>query len=265
MAETGKRRLLCRGYTIVEAMIVLVAIGLILGGILKGQELINNAKVRALTDRTATIRVAWRNFVLRYGWEPGNFPLASTNIAPGLGDGNGEDGFEENEGALAMSHLHASSLIRCPVCTSTELLTAAPSTADHPSNGFGGVISFIMPGNPGSSDPGGYRDYVRVHFDSLRRPAVSMGTGASNLVLSEIDRKIDDGQPHSGLFRASAESSPISSCARIYSTDTMVSNPINILFLAEVRFGRTFPDPFSEIVWVLPPEIHENCSGAYLL
>ena len=36
-----------RGFTLIEIAIVLVIIGLLLGGVLKGQELINNAKVKS--------------------------------------------------------------------------------------------------------------------------------------------------------------------------------------------------------------------------
>nr|VFK22490.1 MAG: prepilin-type N-terminal cleavage/methylation domain-containing protein [Candidatus Kentron sp. LPFa] len=36
------------GFTLVEVAIVLVVIGLLLGGILKGQELIDNARARSL-------------------------------------------------------------------------------------------------------------------------------------------------------------------------------------------------------------------------
>ena len=37
-----------RGFTLIEIAIVLVIIGLLLGGVLKGQELINSAKVKNL-------------------------------------------------------------------------------------------------------------------------------------------------------------------------------------------------------------------------
>lgn len=43
------------GFTLVEIAIVLVIIGLLLGGILKGQELINSAKVKALANDFRTI------------------------------------------------------------------------------------------------------------------------------------------------------------------------------------------------------------------
>ena len=40
-----------RGFTLVEIAIVLVIIGLLLGGILRGQELIQNARVRNIIDQ----------------------------------------------------------------------------------------------------------------------------------------------------------------------------------------------------------------------
>ncbi|MEX2353142.1 MAG: prepilin-type N-terminal cleavage/methylation domain-containing protein, partial [Gammaproteobacteria bacterium] len=41
------------GFTLVEIAIVLVVIGLLLGGILKGQQLINSARVRNLADQNS--------------------------------------------------------------------------------------------------------------------------------------------------------------------------------------------------------------------
>ena len=40
------------GFTLVEIAIVLVIIGLLLGGILKGQEMINQAKIKLSLKRT---------------------------------------------------------------------------------------------------------------------------------------------------------------------------------------------------------------------
>ena len=44
------------GFTLVEIAIVLVIVGLLLGGILKGQDLINGARVRNLADMNAGSR-----------------------------------------------------------------------------------------------------------------------------------------------------------------------------------------------------------------
>ncbi|MBE8158261.1 MAG: prepilin-type N-terminal cleavage/methylation domain-containing protein, partial [Betaproteobacteria bacterium] len=62
-----------RGVTLVEIAIVLVIIGLLLGGILKGQELINNAKVRAIADRQNSMKVAWFSFIDRFQALPGDY------------------------------------------------------------------------------------------------------------------------------------------------------------------------------------------------
>ncbi len=51
-----------RGFTLVEIAIVLVIIGLLLGGVLKGQEMITNAKVRNLADQGSSIKAAYYAF-----------------------------------------------------------------------------------------------------------------------------------------------------------------------------------------------------------
>lgn len=95
------------GFTLVEIAIVLVIIGLLLGGILKGQELITAARVRNLADLTAGVQAAYYGFVDRYRAVPGDIPAAqscgtigrevpkcpSTGVG---GDGNGQiDSFGE--------------------------------------------------------------------------------------------------------------------------------------------------------------------------
>lgn len=45
-----------QGFTLVEMAIVLVIIGLLLGGILKGQELITSARVRNIADQNSGVQ-----------------------------------------------------------------------------------------------------------------------------------------------------------------------------------------------------------------
>ena len=54
------------GFTLVEIAIVLVIIGLILGGVFKGQALIDSARVRSLASEVTGIRTAWYSFQDRY-------------------------------------------------------------------------------------------------------------------------------------------------------------------------------------------------------
>jgi len=61
-----------RGFTLVELAIVLVIIGIILGAILKGQELINNAKVKRLQNDLRGLESAIWTFYDRHGKFPGD-------------------------------------------------------------------------------------------------------------------------------------------------------------------------------------------------
>ncbi|HYJ20307.1 MAG TPA: prepilin-type N-terminal cleavage/methylation domain-containing protein, partial [Burkholderiales bacterium] len=47
-----------QGFTLIEIAIVLVIIGLLLGGILKGQELITSARVRNLISQQDGVKAA---------------------------------------------------------------------------------------------------------------------------------------------------------------------------------------------------------------
>lgn len=61
-----------KGFTLVELAIVLVIIGIILGAVLKGQELINNAKAkRVINDTKGLVALAY-TFYDRYGRFPGD-------------------------------------------------------------------------------------------------------------------------------------------------------------------------------------------------
>ena len=67
-----------KGFTLVEMAIVLVIIGLLLGGVLKGQELISNSKVKAGVNELNSISVAYNGYLDRYRVIPGDDgPLAT--------------------------------------------------------------------------------------------------------------------------------------------------------------------------------------------
>ncbi|WP_373019520.1 prepilin-type N-terminal cleavage/methylation domain-containing protein [Thiomicrorhabdus sp.] len=60
-----------KGFTLVEIAIVLVIIGLLLGGVLKGQELIENSKVKSVTADFDNIAAAYWAYRDRKGVYPG--------------------------------------------------------------------------------------------------------------------------------------------------------------------------------------------------
>ena len=80
------------GFTLVEIAIVLVIIGLLLGGILKGQEMITQAKIKNIINDFNGVTVAVTAYQDRYRAIPGDDQNATTRWttqAPGKGNGDG--------------------------------------------------------------------------------------------------------------------------------------------------------------------------------
>ena len=182
------------GFTLVEIAIVLVIIGLLLGGILKGQELINNAKVRSVADRQNSLKAAWFGFIDRYNFIPGDSKRA-VQLVPGAlersGDAEAGDGILAiGESPLAMQQLRGAGFLRCPQCTATAIgiITADNSLV----NQYSGVMSiwhdeeYYASRGPRDATTAGGR--LQIHS----------GPRIPSNILSEVDRKIDDGIANSG-------------------------------------------------------------------
>ncbi|MDQ5903007.1 MAG: hypothetical protein QG672_594 [Pseudomonadota bacterium] len=72
------------GFTLVEIAIVLVIIGLLLGGVLKGQELINSAKVKNLIGDFRTISTFVYGYQDKFRALPGDDANANNNLTGGV-------------------------------------------------------------------------------------------------------------------------------------------------------------------------------------
>ena len=81
------------GFTLVEIAIVLVIIGLLLGGVLKGQEMIAGAKVKALANEIKGVQTMFFAYQDKFHAVPGDDAKSATNLpsapAAATGAGNG--------------------------------------------------------------------------------------------------------------------------------------------------------------------------------
>ena len=189
------------GFTLVEIAIVLVIVGLLLGGVLKGQELINGAKVKALANDLRAVSTAYYAYQDRFRAVPGDDPQASTHLSAlaGLaanGDGNGVindtasmfgttgSPNSDHESQLFWMHVRAANLM-----TGNLNIGSAQNTL----GGFIGVTSNRI------SDQTGTSAWNAQFFICL--------SGVPQRLAVQLDTQIDDGVPNSGALRAFAETS----------------------------------------------------------
>jgi len=129
-----------QGFTLVEIAIVLVIIGLLLGGVLKGQEIITNAKVKNLENSVDGLAAAIYSYQDRYRAYPGDDDRATRfPVVTKVGNGNGVIGgsFDSttntDESNLLWLHLRNSGLV------SGEIAEGNAAAYSKPRNSFGGI------------------------------------------------------------------------------------------------------------------------------
>ena len=155
------------GFTLVEIAIVMVIIGLLVGGVLKGTAMIENAKTKSLIKDIEGLRIATITFLDRYGMYPGDensaeAPSGDTNV----GDNDGY--FDEDDG-FAIEDL------RC-----AGLIGKMTNIRDLPKNSFGGTIRIDWY-NP-QAGAGNFIVCTNIPFE----------------ICQEIDTKYDDGDHSTG-------------------------------------------------------------------
>jgi prepilin-type N-terminal cleavage/methylation domain-containing protein len=79
-----------KGFTLVELAIVIVIIGLLVGGVLQGQELIKQSRIQSAATQINGYVAAINTFKGKYNAWPGDFRQASTMISSSTGDGDGD-------------------------------------------------------------------------------------------------------------------------------------------------------------------------------
>jgi prepilin-type N-terminal cleavage/methylation domain-containing protein len=178
-----------KGFTLVEIAIVLVIVGLLIGGVLKGQEMITNAKLKRVESDNAGIAAAMFSYQDRYLQLPGDDDAADQRFSlytdgvndPAAADINGNsDGSVDGNWVAAANtetanfwkHLRAAGLI--------------PGGGDddtQPTNAYGGNIGI----RDGSLLIAGH---VTV-FGSIEGPIATI-----------IEARLDDGSPATGRIQS---------------------------------------------------------------
>ncbi|MEM6812371.1 MAG: prepilin-type N-terminal cleavage/methylation domain-containing protein [Pseudomonadota bacterium] len=203
------------GFTLVELAIVMIIIGLLIGGILKGQELIGNAQTTATIAQIKGLDGALSTFNDKYNTLPGDMEDPDERLA-NCGGACNTDGDENGridgpniddlpalneEGTVAFIHLAAADLISGIDIDST-------GSAD---NEFGSALpeaeidGGFWIGYDNDGTVGGVADSRRGHYLVLTQLAANTGggDGIPAVTAGQIDRKMDDGLPESGDIRAS--------------------------------------------------------------
>ncbi len=193
-----------RGFTLIEIAIVLVIIGLLLGGVLKGQEMITNARVRNFISQQDGIKAAFFGFQDRYRALPGDYGAAGTNINCGAtpcagGDNNGRienpNAGGIHEEIIAWHHLTAAGFLNGSYAASSTV--TIPSDDNTPKNPYGAYLQLV--------DDSVYGDPSAGSTPSKHN--LKTGNQVPVEIIAEADRKIDDGKPTTGGFQFSAYNS----------------------------------------------------------
>ena len=202
-----------QGFTLVELAIVMVIIGILIGGILKGQELIATAKISSTVGQIEGLDASLNTFEEKYQARPGDMAnpggrlpsCAGVCATAGDSDSRIENGNGANpggapalnqEGSFAFAHLSAADLI------SGVIVDATPAAT------FGELLPIVKAGggmwlgyaitNAGSNinTLTGGRHYAILNGQPV---ATGPNVGAfSPATAAQIDRKIDDGVANTG-------------------------------------------------------------------
>jgi prepilin-type N-terminal cleavage/methylation domain-containing protein len=222
------------GFTLVELAIVMIIIGLLIGGVLKGQELIGNAQVTSTIAQMKAIDAATTTFRDIYSATPGDLPAARLPNCAGFCANGDLDGVIEavntaagsvpadpgaavpalaatNEITGFFGHLVAANLINGANVVPTAL-AAGNAVPDVPITSASLRVGQVPVGAAPGAVPTGNQGGALVTWRSGKyitvagAPGQVVGpAGLSGLTPTQslrIDNKLDDGNPILGIVRA---------------------------------------------------------------
>jgi prepilin-type N-terminal cleavage/methylation domain-containing protein len=202
------------GFTLVELSIVLVIIGLIVGGVLVGQDMIRAAEIRSTIAQVEKYNTAVNTFRDKYNNLPGDilgsdatrFGFTARTGAAGRGDGDrliealpANPMYLGHESALFWRDLSQVALIDNGFATATDaLVTAAAGTMDtYLPSAYIGLGHYI------TAHTAGGRNYFQIsRVVSVAAGVYTLENAMSPQTAFNIDDKLDDGAPLNGSVNA---------------------------------------------------------------
>lgn len=211
------------GFTLVELAVVMIIIGLLIGGVLKGQELIINAQTASTVAQIKGMDAAVSTFKDMYNALPGDMlnPGARLNGCNAIGadcnaagDGNGRLGAGANFQSVAAAPAGEAATFFVQL-SAADLLTginpagaAASWGSEYPAAKLGGSGFFAgstaglaghFPGSlAGAATPPPSGLYLALTLTAAAAPAEAITPNQAQ----RIDTKIDDGVPATGTVRS---------------------------------------------------------------
>lgn len=97
-------------FSLMEISIVLLIIGIIAGGMLKGKDLIEAAQVRAVVNDFQNLQTAFESYINSYGAIPGDDASVSERFQ-GVANGDGDGKISSDDATKVFEHLFSAGLI----------------------------------------------------------------------------------------------------------------------------------------------------------
>jgi prepilin-type N-terminal cleavage/methylation domain-containing protein len=191
------------GFTLVEIAIVLVIIGLLLGGILKGQELINSAKVKNLANDFRVIPTYIYAYQDKFKALPGDDPSGQTHLPGGTaadnGNGNGViDGQWNSVTATDESYMFWRHVRLANLASGPTLLTDPDYV---PKNAVAGVLGVSS------------TQAAQIYIAGMSGTYQVCSKGILGKFAKQLDIQMDDGNTATGSMRAVADGAAAGSAA----------------------------------------------------
>ena len=199
------------GFTLVEIAIVLVIIGLLLGGILKGQELINSAKVKNLANDFRVIPTYIYAYQDKFKSLPGDDATVTTHVTgstaattPAASQGNGvingpwNSAANTDESRLFWQHVRLANLAAGPTDPTDPTYT--------PKNAVGGTLGLSS------------ATTAQLQISGMTGTYQVCSAGILGKFAKQLDIQMDDGNTQTGSLRVVADASPLGTAAPLMST-----------------------------------------------